>query len=232
MTSGLHQGAPWYTEGLSLYEEFSYAEDIPGHITHYLKERVTDLDVVDAGCSFGKLLHSIAKGTKSAVGVDKSPQAIAVARSNRANAGLSVDYYCEDLQDLSIFSSSKDFVYASWVLGTILDTTSRARALAELIRIVRHGGSILCIENATGGEFEFIRGRDTTDTRTIEYNSWLEDQGFCPIMQIDTYFEFASLAKAKEVFQGIWGSTAAQKITSKRIEHPIVIYEKSVLKRV
>jgi ubiquinone/menaquinone biosynthesis C-methylase UbiE len=228
MSSGLHQGAECYDKELSLYEEFAYAEDAPGYVTQYIQHRVAHLDIVDAGCSFGKILNSVASVAKSALGVDKSPQAIAAAKSYCEAAGVAAEYRCEDLQSLSIPSKSVDLVYSSWVLGTILNVDARARALAELDRITRSGGSIICIENAAGGEFESIRGRDPQDARTLQYNSWLEINGFRRVTQIETHFEFSSLESAQRIFRDIWGEAAAQRVTTRRIRHPVVIFEKDV----
>ncbi len=229
MSSGLHQGAECYDKELSLYEEFAYAEDAPGYVTQYIQRRVAHLDIVDAGCSFGKILNSVAAETKSAIGVDKSPQAITAARINCATAAVAAEYRCEDLQNLSIPSKSVDLVYSSWVLGTILDVDARARALSELVRITRSGGSILCIENAAGGEFESIRGRDQKDARTLQYNSWLEANGFRRVTRIETHFEFSSLESARRIFRNIWGEAAAQRVTTRRILHPVEIYEKKLI---
>jgi ubiquinone/menaquinone biosynthesis C-methylase UbiE len=276
MTKGLHHRAECYGKKLPLYQEFSYAEDSPGLITDFLKKRVKKLDIVDAGCSFGKILTTVAKEVKSAKGIDKSAEAISAAQrlaserslyqdicnslsqlprdgdskkeplasENKNHTGLLtstvanhdretvsnrvVEYLCEDLTNLSLPSSTIDLVYASWVLGTITQLEERKQALDELIRITRRNGAIICIENAPGGEFEYIRGRSDDDRRTWEYNSWLRHQGFQSTTQITTYFEFSSLERAQSIFSQIWGHAAAGKVTSHQIEHPVEIFELNI----
>lgn len=100
--------------------------------------------VVDAGCGSGRyMLHALRRGAARVLGVDISPEMLAVARR-----ALDADAYGGraslaegDLAALPIADALADITVSGLVVGHV---TSLDRALAELARVTRPGGLVVC----------------------------------------------------------------------------------------
>mgnify|MGYP001290640512 CR=1 FL=1 len=221
---GLHEACDFYSGKLELYRLFSEAEDYPGLVSRYLLEQACSKRVLDAGCSFGKILAQLAPVAHSITGVDQSEIAIRQASKVLQGYKPKLDLQVARLEDFCPKTQRYDLVYASWVLGTIQSPEQRESALRNLISLTSDSGKIILIENSTGGEFEAIRGRVEEDLRTINYNNWILSQGFYLEQTIESYFKFDTLDTARAVFSEIWGTEAANRVQSPVISHPINIF--------
>lgn len=113
-----------------------------------------DLDGVrqalDAGCGTGAFLLPLARKLTprgaTVVGLDLSEGVLATARARVAAEGLPVSCQIGDIEALPFADGSFDLALANFMLYHVPD---KARAIAELRRVLRPGGTLLA---ATNGE--------------------------------------------------------------------------------
>ncbi len=109
---------------------------------HHLP-RLIDFDghrgerVLEVGCGAGTDLIRFARGGASVTGVDLSSSAIALARQNFAQQGLTADLREADGERLPFADASFDFVYAH---GVVQYTADDRGLVAECRRVLKAGG--------------------------------------------------------------------------------------------
>jgi SAM-dependent methyltransferase len=94
-------------------------------------------DVLDVGCGAGVEVVRFARGGARVTGVDIAPNAVALARSNLSQQGLSAALEAADGEALPFPDATFDFVYAH---GVVQYTAHDARLVAEAHRVLRPGG--------------------------------------------------------------------------------------------
>jgi ubiquinone/menaquinone biosynthesis C-methylase UbiE len=108
----------------------------------FSENEVRGKTVLDAGCGTG--IFSIifaSKGAGQVTGIDISKGSLQTAQSLKDKAGLeNVRFQKEDMLQLPFADASFDIV---WAWGTVHHTTDPIKAVQELIRILKNGGSIL-----------------------------------------------------------------------------------------
>jgi SAM-dependent methyltransferase len=93
--------------------------------------------VLEVGCGEGLFSRSVVERTGAAVtAVDQSARMVEIAR------GRGVDAMVADVQELPFDDASFDMVVANWMLYHVPDVS---RALAEIRRVLRPGGSLLAV---------------------------------------------------------------------------------------
>ena len=98
---------------------------------------LVDLDVVDLGCGTGRWLKALqGAGARSLLGVDASPEMLALAQSKLAGVANLV---CADCGSVSLEASSADVILANFVLSYVADA---AHVLETVSRALRPGGSM------------------------------------------------------------------------------------------
>ncbi|MBT8143266.1 MAG: metalloregulator ArsR/SmtB family transcription factor [Gammaproteobacteria bacterium] len=103
-------------------------------------------DLIDIGTGTGRMLKLLGRHAESAVGIDISPDMLAVARSNLHAAGLGkVMVRRADMYGLPYPDASFDTVTMDHVLYQADDPP---RAVREAARILRPGGQLLLVEFA------------------------------------------------------------------------------------
>ncbi len=211
-----------YYEDNDYYEKFSQAEDAENKVAYYLNNISKNKVVLDAGCGTGKFLNVLETNAKRYIGIDLSKNQLAKAKLKSLNNYS--QFICSNLTKIPLEDNSVDLIVSTWVLGTITDINERNKVLNEFMRVLNNTGSIILVENASGSEFEIIRGRDK-DNRTKDYNNWIIHNNFLLEQEIDTYFAFNTIEEAIECFKTIYGDEVAIKIKGKKIEHKINIYK-------
>ncbi len=96
-----------------------------------------DRDVLDVGCGNGVEVVRFARAGARVTGVDVSPSAIALARKNVDQQGLTVTLQVANGEALPFPDNSFDLVYAH---GIVQYTADDRRAAAECRRVLRPGG--------------------------------------------------------------------------------------------
>lgn len=138
-------------ERLARYvERFDTAED---SLTRFLRERGAR-SVCDAGCGCGVYALKLARHGFSVAGFDLSADAAALAKALLAAQGFPArDFRSADILSTGYADGTFDAVVARDVLDH-LPMKDAAAALAELLRIVRPGGCVLCTLDETDGDYE------------------------------------------------------------------------------
>ena len=96
--------------------------------------------VLDVGCGAGVDLLRFARGGAIATGVDISPGAIALARSNASHQGLDVELGVADAEQLPFGDDTFDLVFAHGVIQYSSDTE---RVVDECRRVLKPGGEAI-----------------------------------------------------------------------------------------
>lgn len=103
--------------------------------------------VLDVGCGTGALLERLA-ARGEAVGLDLSPGMLAKAARRHGERGSGAALVCADVQQLPFRDGAFDSVVSTFAINAVPDLDS---ALAEMLRVLRSGGSLAFI---TVGESE------------------------------------------------------------------------------
>lgn len=112
--------------------------------------------LVDIGTGTGRMIELFGAEATSALGVDRSPEMLRVARAKLADAGFSVELRQGDMYALPLPSASADTVIIHQVLHY---AQQPAAAVAEAARLLSPGGRLLIIDFAPH-DLEELRSRD------------------------------------------------------------------------
>jgi SAM-dependent methyltransferase len=135
-----HQGyatwAPWYDEpGNQLL-------DIEGPIVRRILDGLPVGVAVDAACGTGRHSLHLAAGGHRVIGVDSSPEMLAVARTKLPEG----DWRAGDLHDLPVADAEADLVVCALALNHVSDL---APVFAEFARVLRRGGHLIVSDART-----------------------------------------------------------------------------------
>ncbi len=108
----------------------------------YSAEEVGGRSVLDAGCGTGIFSIIFANhGAERVTGIDISEGSLGTARTLKQRFGLeNVLFQRQDMLELPFADASFDIV---WAWGTVHHTTDPYRAIDQLIRVLKPGGSLL-----------------------------------------------------------------------------------------
>ena len=132
--------------------------------------------LVDIGTGTGRMLDLFGRGAEHAIGVDRSPEMLRLARVKLADAGFDADLRQGDMYSLALPASSADTVIIHQVLHY---AQQPAAAVAEAARLLAPGGRLLIVDFAAH-EREELRTRDAharlgfSDEAVLKY---LEEAG-------------------------------------------------------
>ncbi|MCX6576269.1 MAG: methyltransferase domain-containing protein [Candidatus Aminicenantes bacterium] len=107
----------------------------------YSPDEVREKFVLDAGCGTGIFSIIFARnGAGRVIGIDISPGSLETAKSLKARFAVdNAEFRLQDMLRLPFADGSFDIV---WAWGTVHHTTDPFRAISELIRVLRPGGSL------------------------------------------------------------------------------------------
>lgn len=120
------------------------------------KELFADKVVLDAGCGAGKFTQALAFfGAKKVIGIDIGADNIAFARAQAQKAahGKALHYSVGSVLDIALDANSVDFVWCNSVAHL---TGNQAKALAEIGRVLKPGGTLFYYVNGRFGLFEIL----------------------------------------------------------------------------
>jgi SAM-dependent methyltransferase len=128
--------APWYDEpGNQLL-------DIEGPIVRRILDGLPVGVAVDAACGTGRHSLHLAAGGHRVIGVDSSPEMLAVARTKLPEG----DWRAGDLHDLPVADAEADLVVCALALNHVSDL---APVFAEFARVLRRGGHLIVSDART-----------------------------------------------------------------------------------
>ena len=112
--------------------------------------------LVDIGTGTGRMLELFGRGAEKALGIDRSPEMLRLARAKLAEAGLDADLRQGDMYALPLGSDSADTVIIHQVLHY---AQNPAAAVAEAARLLSPGGRLVIVDFAPH-EREELRSAD------------------------------------------------------------------------
>jgi ubiquinone/menaquinone biosynthesis C-methylase UbiE len=103
--------------------------------------------VLDVGCGTGELtmLARQRTGTDTVVGLDASPEMIAVARRKAERAHLAIDYRVEVIEKIPFPDNTFDVVLSSLMMHHLPDPLKQA-GLLEIQRVLKPGGRVVVVD--------------------------------------------------------------------------------------
>lgn len=111
-------------------------------------------DVCDAACGTGNTTLALAHAGARVVGLDLTPDLLAVASERAEAAGLEITWRVGDLVDLPLEDDEFDVVTSTFGAFTADDPH---RCASELARVCRPGGTIATTAWGRSGPFELLR---------------------------------------------------------------------------
>ena len=160
--------------------------------------------VLDVGCGSGRLTMAAqgwAGADGQAVGLDPSPEMIAVARKNAARAGFKTTFELGVVESLPFPDGSFDVVLNRLMLHH-LPGDLKLRGLAEMRRVLKPGGLCLVVdfEPPKSGLLRMIVVNHMTPMANVdvrEYVPLLKDAGFIDIQTGPTSSKLLSYARCR-----------------------------------
>lgn len=112
--------------------------------------------LVDIGTGTGRMLELFGRGADKALGIDRSPEMLRLARAKLAEAGLDADLRQGDMYALPLGADAADTVIIHQVLHY---AQNPAAAVAEAARLLSPGGRLIIVDFAPH-EREELRSAD------------------------------------------------------------------------
>jgi SAM-dependent methyltransferase len=125
-----------------------------------LRERVVGAaqgQVLEVGVGSGRNLPFYRRDVESVLGVDPSEELLAMARPRTAWTHFPVQLRKAAAEELPVDDRAIDSVVMTWTLCSVADPV---RALSEIRRVLRPGGSLLFVEHGRAPEPRLQRWQD------------------------------------------------------------------------
>jgi ubiquinone/menaquinone biosynthesis C-methylase UbiE len=113
--------------------------------------------VLEVGIGSGRNLPFYRRDVESVLGVDPSEGLLAMARPHTAWTHFPVQLRQAAVEDLPVDDRAIDTVLMTWTLCSVADPV---RALSEIRRVLRPGGSLLFVEHGRAPEPRLQRWQD------------------------------------------------------------------------
>jgi ubiquinone/menaquinone biosynthesis C-methylase UbiE len=114
-------------------------------------------EVLEVGIGSGRNLPFYRRDVESVLGVDPSEGLLAMARPHTAWTHFPVQLRQAAVEDLPVDDRAIDTVLMTWTLCSVADPV---RALSEIRRVLRPGGSLLFVEHGRAPEPRLQRWQD------------------------------------------------------------------------
>jgi len=207
-----------YKNDADRYEALVSHEDYQDHILPAIAQIVSPggLDVVELGAGTGRLTLMLSLKVKSIRAFDVSPNMLAITRERLVRAGMTNwELGAADHRDLPVTSRSADLVISGWSVCYLVDwyretwRTELDKAMAEIERVLRPGGTLILIETMGTG-FETPHPPE----HLLGYYEYLKAHGFSSTW-IRTDYKFESIEQSEELARFFFGDTLAQEVRDK-----------------
>lgn len=209
-----------YARGADRYDALVSAEDFAGNLMPAI-ERVAPLDgldVVELGAGTGRLTRMLAPRVRSLRAFDGSAHMLAFAEASlrgRAYADR-VTFAVADNAALPVADASCDLSVEGWSIGHVTVwhpdewRSHAARAVDEMLRVLRPGGRALLIETlGTGVESPRVR-----NPALAGFYAYLENERGFEATWVRTDYRFASSEEAERLVRGFFGDELGDRVAS------------------
>lgn len=165
-------------------------------------------ELVDVGAGTGRLAVGLgARGAASVIAVDAAEAMLAVCKERAREQGVPrLTTIVADHEALPLPSACCDVATEGWSFGHATRffpddwRTHADRSVRELLRVVRPGGTAICIESL---------GLDDHPPRPalLEMFAWLEGEHGFRRLELDTDFVFRTATEAERLVRFFFGDT-------------------------
>jgi ubiquinone/menaquinone biosynthesis C-methylase UbiE len=167
-----HNQKRMFVHGTAEHEEhypgvkfYSINRNVHKYIENWLSERCVAKDTLVYGCGDGGQSFQLANhGAASVTGIDIAENSIKKAKEQAETLGLAdrISFQVMDCENLSFPDDSMDIIVAAAVLHHL----DLPRAYAEMARVLRASGSIICVEPLAHNPLIQYYRRRTPEQRT------------------------------------------------------------------
>lgn len=209
-----------YLDHAREYEALVSAEDCDGHLLPALA-RLTPLEgsaVLEVGIGTGRLTRLLLPRVARLVGVEPAPAMLAEARRRVADLPADVagraDLLEADARTLPVPDGWADLAIAGWVFGHLRHwlpddwRAQVARALDEMERALKPGGTLVIIETLGTGSTE----PQPPNPALAEFYAWLEQERGMSRAHIRTDYQFSDVPMAAVVTGFFFGPEFAERV--------------------
>lgn len=202
------------------YEQLVSKEDYEGNIPAALFELADfkGMDVVDLGAGTGRLTCMAAPLARSVVAVDFAAGMLQVTAQKLTHMGLSNwRTAVSDYRQVPVEDRSADIVMAGWSIGYVASTGNAEwednlrQVLAEIVRILRPGGTAILLETLGTGNEE-----PSPPDFLVSYFQALEERYGFRRKSIRTDYRFDSVPQAETLCRDFFGDAVADRIREKQ----------------
>jgi len=204
--------SPWkrlYNERANDYERLIRNEDFEGNLFKALNQLhpIQDAEIVEFGAGTGRVTAQLVPSARRVSAFDLTPSMIKVAprklaQQPKRNWSLGL----ADNRAMPVQDHSADVTIEGWSFAQIASWNSDAwqqevgKALSEMLRIVRPGGTAIMIETLGTGS-----STPTPPERFVPLYRWLETEWHFNSMWIRTDIRYASEREAAELITPLFG---------------------------
>jgi SAM-dependent methyltransferase len=201
------------------YDALVRCEDRDGNLLKALREIVPlgGKDVVELGAGTGRLTLLVAPQVRSVQAFDAAAPMLAVAQRHLARLGLgNCTTSVADNGELPLRDACADVALAGWTYGhqTVWDEAGWRRpierALREMLRVLRPGGTAIVIETLGTGHLTPF----DPPTELGRYYALLEEEWGFARRWIRTDYEFPSLAEGERLVRFFFGDERARRFAT------------------
>lgn len=206
-----------YNHHAAEYDRLVSREDHQGNLLRALHgiRPLDGLSVVEMGAGTGRLTRLLAPRVACILACDITPHMLGVARARlRADGLRNWRVAAADNRRLPVAGGVADLAVAGWSFGHATGWTPGSwrseigRALAEMLRVLRPGGTAVILETLG-------TGRETPQPPTdalAAYYAWLEREHGFRSLWIRTDYRFASVAEAEALTGFFFGAELARRV--------------------
>ncbi len=206
-----------YATEAESYDQLVAAEDWRGNLLPAITAIAApaDADIVEFGAGTGRLTRLLAPVATSIHALDQSPQMLRVARQHLMQLpGRNWTLTVADNRAMPLPSRCADVAIAGWCFGhsTVWQAADWraeiARALEEMLRLLRPGGRAIILETLGTG----VDRPRAPSPELADYYHWLEAGRGFRRRWLRSDYRFASLHEAGALLDFFFGAELAQQV--------------------